>query len=115
MVGSEILELLSEADSFKMFKNDLPGMVHHFRMLKFEDCEQVTEPKVKDVLYVIIEGAVAVLDDQKVLKRANHEIKKTRRKRKKAQEKRAQEIADGTADPEEASPDAAGATEVKKD
>lgn len=69
-----------------MFKDDLPNMAAQFGIRKFGDCDQVCDPSVKDVLFVLIEGAVAVLDDERMVKRAKTEIRKTRRKKKKAQE-----------------------------
>ena len=42
-------------------------------------------------MFIIINGGIAIVDDERTLKRVNNEVKKTRRKRKKAQEKRLQE------------------------
>lgn len=88
-VDAEVLDLIAQSESFQMFKNDLPKIAEHIGIQQFADCEQVCDPSIKDVLFVLVEGSVAILDDERIVRRAKTEVRKLRRKRKKEEEKRA--------------------------
>jgi len=83
-ISAEILAMISRSDSFKMFEDELPRMSEHFKVLQFADCEQVADPSIKDRFFVLVEGGVAILDDERIVKRAKTEVKRLRRKRKRA-------------------------------
>lgn len=47
-----------------MFHDDIEKMSKSFHLCRFGDCAQITEPKIQDLIYVVIEGQVAIIDNQ---------------------------------------------------
>ena len=70
-LGPDEIEQLSSFDSFKMFKNNLDQMATEFKLFRFADCEQVSHPGEKTTLFVILQGQVNVISDEKIYKKVN--------------------------------------------
>lgn len=87
-------------------------MAPHFEVLKFKDCDLITDPSEKDRIFMVLRGSAIVIADDRTHKSAHRAIRKTRHKRKKAAEKLAAEIEAGLADPEQAN--ANGKDKAKK-
>ena len=99
-IDEELLNFISSTDTFKMFKSHIEGFVDQMGLKRYKDCEQIAEPSSRDDVFIVIAGGVAILEDDRVNKRAKLEVRKIRRKRKKAIEKEgggtaATEAADG--------------------
>jgi len=62
-------------------------MSKDFRLYEFRDCAEVTHPSEKQTIYVVMQGAVHVIADEKTIKRVAFEVKKAKRKFKKLKEK----------------------------
>ena len=85
-INSDILNQISDFDSFKMFKSNIENMGKNFGISTFSDCEEVTSPASKQTIYLLMKGAVTILGDDRTYKNAVREVKKFRRKREKARE-----------------------------
>jgi hypothetical protein len=70
-----------------MFSHVITSMKQHFKLWEYQDCVEVTNPTHKEVMYVLMEGQVASISDDRTFKRTNFEIKKTRKKRTKLLQK----------------------------
>lgn len=120
-VGPEILELISTIDCFKMFRSQIEKMSSHFSVHKFGDCDIVTEPTEKNYIFMVLRGSVVIIGDERTHKTSNRQVRKTRHRRKKAEEKRQAEIEAGLAAPdeevaeEEAAPEKPKAADPEKD
>ena len=86
-VTDEFIETFLAFDSFKMFGPVIHKMRDHFKLTEYQDCVEVTHPSEKLTLYVLITGVVHIIADEKVVKKANFEVRKARRKRTKKAEK----------------------------
>lgn len=86
-VTDEVVEQLLNFDSFKMFSRVISTMQSHFKLYEYRDCEEVTNPTNRELMYVIMSGRVSLISDDRIYKRTNFEIKKARKKRKKAIQK----------------------------
>ena len=100
-VGPAILELVSTIDCFKMFKTQVNNMAAHFSVHKFGDCDIVTEPAEKTNIFMLLRGSVVIVGDERTHKTSNRQVRKTRHRRRKAEEKRQAEIEAGLAAPDE--------------
>lgn len=78
-----------------MFQSEMSRLVPHFAVQQFEDCAEITTQSVKDAIYVLLRGSVSIIADERTHKHAKREVKRTRHRRKKAQEKREADIAAG--------------------
>ena len=58
-------------------------MSEHFILQTYEDCQDVTFPKIKDMIYLLLKGQVHVISEERNYKNVQREIKKTRKKRDK--------------------------------
>jgi len=85
-ITEDILDQISDFDSFKMFKNNIGNMSKNFVISSFGDCEEVTTPANKLTIFLLIKGAVTILSDERTYKNAVREVKKFRRKRERALE-----------------------------
>lgn len=63
-LDQDIIDRVCNFDSFKMFHDDIEKMSKSFHLCRFGDCAQITEPKIQDLIYVVIEGQVAIIDNQ---------------------------------------------------
>ena len=90
-IDEDVIDFVFSTDSFRMFNNNVKPIVNQMTINRFNDCQQITAPNSRNDVFIIINGGIAIVDDERTLKRVNNEVKKTRRKRKKAQEKRLQE------------------------
>ena len=70
-------------------------MAKHFNMKVYNDWDEVTYPNVKDMIYLIIKGQVCIISDERIQKKAKTEVRRTRKKRQKAEEKRQDDIKRG--------------------
>lgn len=86
-----MLDFLANLDSFKMFSSHLERMSQFFQLKHFVDCEEVTVPQTKDLIYILLRGRVAIVSEDRVYTEVKREIKRSRWKRKKDREKRAAE------------------------
>ena len=93
-IDDEMIDFIFSSESFKMFKNNIKVIVSEMDIKEYDDCEQIAEPSSRNEVYIVITGGIAIVDDDRTLKRVRYEVKKLRRKRKKELEKRKQEGAE---------------------
>ena len=72
-------------------------MSQSFHCSCFEDCAQITEPAIKDLIYVLLSGRVAIIDNQQVFQRIQKHKKLLGRKRQKIIDAKEREVEQGHA------------------
>ena len=62
-----------------MFKILINDMASSFKLFEYEDLKEVTNPSEKDTIYVLLEGEVHVIADDRAYKKIKVEIRKFRK------------------------------------
>jgi len=57
----------------------------------FSDAEEVTNPGIKQMVYLLLQGDIGLISEERVYKATTREIKKIRRKRERERLKRLEE------------------------
>ena len=78
-----------------MFSSHLQEMSKSFNFHIYGDWEEVTVPKIKDMIYLLIEGQIIIISDERTLKHAKTEVRRVRWKKKKAADKLEEDIKRG--------------------
>ena len=78
-----------------MFTSHLDEMSKSFNYHIYGDWEEVTVPSMKDMIYLLIEGQVIIISEDRTFKHAKTEVRRVRWRKKKAEEKMQDEIKRG--------------------
>lgn len=70
-----------------MFATIIQSMQPSFKLWEYKDCVEITNPTQRELIYVVLEGQLALIADDRIFKRTNFEINKTRKKRNKLLQK----------------------------
>lgn len=82
-ITDEVLDNMVQFDLFKMFKPIIHEMANNFVLHEYADCSEVTHPSIKDVIYVLIQGRVHIIAEERTYKRMKFCIRKQRKQRQK--------------------------------